>query len=205
MALKPSMNIVKQVGDLSAYGIDVDLQPSAVILVAQFNKLGMDIRSFKEPLTQAVKEVMVPSIRKNFDAGGRPKWRKLKKETVYKKAGAGGGDPEAPLIRTGLLRRRATEIGIWDINGIEGYAAIRTLRDAEYGAYHNEGVAGGEIGVIVSGTGSNAVIETRQLGGFPARPFLMFHKKDENDIERVFIKWFQKRAIMAGFKPGTGI
>lgn len=203
---KPKMNILSSImsqGKGSGIGLEYKLDPSAVILVAEFAKLGLDIRSFKEPLHRSVK-YMGPSLQANFDIGGRPeKWTALSDITIDKKYNEGANRPSAPLIRTGVLQKEVGYQKIWKIDGIEGYAAIDNLGNAPYGIYHQEGFEGGEIGVITSGKGINAKIETRQSGGLPARPFLVFQPRDEKAIEDIFIKWFQERTIAAGFRPGA--
>jgi len=200
--LNPMPRIGTMSGNLSAWGIEVDMDPSLAFLIASFNKLGLDIRSFKEPLHRSIKEVMSPSLRQNFDSGGRPKkWKKLRPATIAKKTWLGQRAPESPLIGTGRLRTVVGQIGIWQINGPEGYAAINTLKDADYGLYHQEGAEGTPIGIINKVTG---VIEEGMFGGLPERPFLLFQKKDEADIERIFIRWFQERAMKTvGFRPGA--
>lgn len=180
-------------------GITFDLDPSAVILVAQFNKLGLDIRSFKEPLHRAIK-YMGPSLQENIKVGGRPtKWPPLSDTTIDKKFRVGARRPSAPLVRSGLLEKTVGQQNIWKINGLEGYAAIDNLGSADYGIYHQEGFAAGEIGVLLGG----GKIGIQSTGGLPARPFLMFQKEDEKNIEDIFIRWFQERAVAAGFRPGA--
>jgi len=191
----------KFIGSGKDLGISIDFEPSIIILVAEFNKLGLDIRSFKEPLHRSIKYVMAPSLRKNFDVGGRPPWKPLSELTVRKKASMGFKKPADPLIATGKLRKVMGQINIWEINGIEGYAAITTLKGAEYGLVHQLGREGELIGKLVDGK-----IVEHDLGGMPARRFMAFQPEDEEAIENIFIKWFQERAMMAGFRPGlTGV
>ena len=180
-------------------GIEYSLDPSAVILVAQFNKLGLDIRSFKEPLHRSVK-YMGGSFQQNFAVSGRPnKWPELSDATIDKKFKLAAGRPSAPLIRSGLLQKTVGQQKIWKINGLEGYAAVNNLGSADYGIYHQEGFEGGEIGVLLGG----GKIGIQSTGGLPARPFLVFQKEDEKNIEDIFIRWFQERTIAAGFRPGV--
>ena len=52
-----------EIGNLNSakagsYGISISIDPAPVILVASFNKLGQDIRSFKEPLKRSVQQVV---------------------------------------------------------------------------------------------------------------------------------------------------
>lgn len=73
----------------------VTFTPTVAILAGRIDKLGMDIRSFKEPLTRSVRDVMTVSIRRNFDVGGRPTWEPLSETTLARRASAGfaGSDP----------------------------------------------------------------------------------------------------------------
>lgn len=206
----PKMNLVTGMMSQSegaGMGIEYSLDPSAVILVAEFNKLGMDIRSFKEPLQRSVK-YMGPSFVENFTVSGRPeKWAALSDVTIEEKFQKGYARPSAPLIGTGLLMKTVGQQSIWKINGIEGYAAVDNLGAADYGVFHQEGHEGESIGVIKGkDKKGKAIIEAYESGGLPARPFLVFQPRDEKAIEDIFIKWFQERSIAAGFLPGvTGI
>lgn len=111
-----------------------DIRPSVGIVAKDVDRLGLDIRSFREPLMAIVKQVMIPSIRENFVQEGRPKWTELADSTVTARKGARG-----PILsRTGTLARRASQFNIWSIG--ETSATIRRLPDdAFYGVYHQAG------------------------------------------------------------------
>lgn len=118
-----------------------DIKPSVGLVAKDIQRLGLDIRSFREPLTRAIKTVLIPSIRKNFDAGGRPAWDPLAEPTVVSR-----GYSAWPILEvTGKLRKRATQFNIWDI-GVTS-ATVRSLpSDAFYGVYHQAGASRGGSG-----------------------------------------------------------
>lgn len=115
-----------------------DIRPSVGLVAKDIERLGLDIRSFKEPMSVAVKTVIIPSIRKNFDSGGRPAWEPLAEGTIKHRGGAAW-----PILQvTGKLRKRATQFSIWDIGPTT--ATIRSLpADVFYGAFHQAGAEGG--------------------------------------------------------------
>lgn len=116
-----------------------EIRPSVGIVAKDIDRLAMDIKSFKQPLTSVVKMVMIPSIKKNFKVGGRPSWDPLAENTII----ARNYSAWPILVRTGRLQRRATEFGIWDIG--QTSATIRSLPDdVFYGAYHQAGADHGE-------------------------------------------------------------
>jgi phage gpG-like protein len=114
-----------------------DIKPSVGIVAKDVDRLAMDIRSFKEPLTRVVKRVMIPSIKKNFDAGGRPAWEPLSEGTIKQR----GYSAWPILVVKGLLKRRATQFNIWDI-GMTSATIRRLPQDVYYGNFHQ---SGGEV------------------------------------------------------------
>jgi phage gpG-like protein len=177
-----------------------DFSPSIGMLARDIDKLGLDIRSFREPLTRAIREVMVPSIRKNFDDGGRPEqWVPLSEVTIER----GGSQP---LVRSGTLRRTASQINIWDITSES--ATIRDLPErAWYGKIHQGGY-GGAVGGRRGQRNLDARLRKAMASGqkvklnaasIPARPFVLFQPEDEEAIERVFSDWLDERIARAGF------
>src|SRR6185503_20125327 len=85
----------------TASSVEVNFEPSLALLARRVDKLGADIRSFRVPLKMAIQQVVIPSIRKNFDQGGRPTWEPLSEHTIRNRKGG-----TQPLVRTGLLRRQ---------------------------------------------------------------------------------------------------
>lgn len=119
-------------------------RPSVGIVAKDVQRLGLDIRSFKEPLTRIVKQVLIPSFRKNFKEGGRPAWDPLAPNTIK----ARKYEAWPILKRTGRLQKRATQFNIWSIGATT--ATIRALpADAFYGVYHQAGSEGaGGPGIV---------------------------------------------------------
>jgi len=163
--------------------LEIDFEPEPVILAASFETFGLDIRSFREPLLRSVRQVLAPSLKKNFDVGGRPAWIPLSDITIAEKSRKGASDPSAPLIRSGKLRRKAGQINFWHIDGVAGEASIspERLGDVIYGAYHQFGTA-----------------ESADQPGFPAREWALIQTEDANDIEEIFFEWIEERALRAG-------
>lgn len=150
-----------------------DFQPSPAIIAASIDKLGMDIRSFREPLKRAIKEVMIPSFRKNFTQGGRPSWQPLSDVTVELR-----GSATPILIRSGRLMRTMEQESIWTVT--EEHAVIENLpQQVWYGMLHQSG--------------------NRRKSVTPARPFALIQPEDEEKILEVFDNWFAERAARVGW------
>jgi len=190
-----------------------DLEPSIGIAAGRIKRLGLDIRSFKEPLTTAIKTVVIPSIRKNFDEGGRPTpWEPLAEFTIKMRHYQAW-----PILRrTGALRKAATQFNIWTVSTTS--AAIRSLpQKVWYGYVHQAGYgsfslftteASKRLGPgasqkdvnneafklmdAVRGEGRAAAIH------IPARPFIMFQQEDFEKITAVFYEWMVSRAERVG-------
>jgi len=158
----------------SAVQFDIDMEPPAIVLASEFTRLGLNIQSFKDPLKQSVEEVAAPSIRENFEQGGRPTWEPPAEATLDHS----GYDGHPLLIDTGALEEAASSTDIWQVSKTE--ASILPIDSwTDYGGFHE----GGTINM-------------------PARPFLMFQPEDEDAIEEIFHKWLDVRFIAAGFTPG---
>jgi len=137
------------------------LKPSVGIVAKDIERLGLDIRSFREPLTKIVKLVMIPSIKKNFAEGGRPSWEPLAESTIIARKYSAW-----PILEvTGLLKKRATQFNIWSINLTT--ATVKALpSDVYYGAYHQSGAGGSGAGLAdqllafqPGSAGANALIQ----------------------------------------------
>lgn len=179
--------------------VGFDFRPSVGILIRDFNKMELDIRSFRVPLMRSIQQVMIPSIRKNFDVGGRPKWPKLAPYTLERreKEGARGG----PLVRSGKLKKTATQINIWTVTST--FAAIKSLpENVWYGALHQMGhgaFAGSqsEKEIKAAGEGTHTPmlgVNPRSSKAFiPQRQFISMQQEDMDDIEDVFADWLDER------------
>lgn len=186
-------------------------RPSIGLVARDVNRLGLDIRSFKEPLSRSIKQVMIPSIRQNFKAGGRPDWEALSEATIKLR-----GEAWPILDRTGRLRKGATRFNIWTIT--ETAATVKSLpQSIWYGAIHQEGIGG--FGHYVStakaqlGVGARPADITKRAFelldaakgpgqhrkvAIPARPFIMYQDEDIDAIQEVFADWLAERARKVG-------
>jgi phage gpG-like protein len=190
--------------------LDFEFVPSLSIMAKDVLKLGLDIRSFKVPLQRAVKEVMIPSIRQNFDSEGRPPWPELEAGTLMNREYAGYDD--GPILnRSGALRRVATQLNIWTIN--QQSATVRDLPESVwYGKVQQAGTDGGGAGTDTMSTTGLSLQETIDKlraqaaasgsvgkADIPPRPFIMFQDDDPDKIEAVFGKWLDERIALAGW------
>lgn len=192
-------------------------EPSIGISAGKLLAMSAGIESMKDPLTQAVKEVMTKSIAQNFATGGRPTWEPLSEATVSIR-----GSSEPVLVRSGNLARVAITEDIWTIT--DKAAIIRDLPDdVWYGKVHQAGYEGASMSALIKKHGGdisaameahtnsllNALAGTEDLTGqsrtspsIPARPFLDFQDEDEDDIERIFENWLGVEFDKA-WPPGT--
>jgi phage gpG-like protein len=168
--------------------LEIDFDPEPIILAAAFEKWGMDIRSFREPLEKSVRQVLSPSLSKNFEVGGRPTWTPLSDITIKEKARRGYGNAERPLIRTGSLSKQVGYYNLWVINGPAGEAYISPgkMEGVFYGVYHNFGMTSG---------GADEV-------GYPQREWAIIQTEDADNIEEIFFDWIEERALKAGVTIG---
>lgn len=185
-------------------GVGWKFEPSIGLVAARVDKLGLDIRSFREPLKRVIQQVMAPSFKKNFDAEGRPdSWTPLSDATLAIREREGYGD--GPILdRTGALKKTMQQLNIWSVSGTA--AAIRDLPQAVwYGKVHQAGY-GSFAGRIKQHGGDakaalialNDEIRTGGASGhmkvaIPQRQFVMIQETDYDDIEAVFTKWLQER------------
>lgn len=149
--------------------LDFSWEPNLLLMDAAFEDLGYGIKSLKVPLHDSIVKVMGPSIRKNFDVGGRPPWAPLADGTVYQKGHRGyGGRPT--LTATGTLRTKAGQLNQWNIDGMEGVAKLVPTLD--YGDFHQTG--------------------TRSM---PARIWALIQPEDEDGIQQIFEDWLDERIM----------
>jgi phage gpG-like protein len=175
-----------------------------------FDKLGLDIRSFRVPLTRAIQKVIAPSFGENFVAGGRPdSWEALSEETISRKRRLGYDD--TILVRTGLLQRTIQQLNIWSMSTTN--ATIKGLPDKiGYGVVHQDGYSsGGSFGAFKSsmqksdpGISMHEILSAVQAKGasasvgvaeIPARPFVVLQEEDYPKVDRVFADWMDERII----------
>lgn len=200
-----SKGVVSKNGLMGSMSIDFDFKPSPIIMAGKVERFRMGIRSFHEPLKRAVKEVVIPSIGKNFDAEGRPvAWAPLAEATLNTreaKGWSGGGI----LLLSGTLRKVAMQQNIWTIT--QQSATVRDLpQRAWYGKVHQLGYGSGGSapeparkaikgrGGIVKFVGGRDSEGSRGISYIPARPFILIQDQDKSKIEHIFYEWLKERA-----------
>lgn len=204
--------------------VNWSFHPSIGIVARDVDRFGLAIESQREPLTRAVKQVMQPSIARNFRESGRPAWEPLAPFTLQQKAKAGVSDVGRPLHRSGRLEKGATSFRIWTIT--DNAATVKSLPDSIwYGAVHQEGY--GSFGSFIKqaesnlgkGAGFRDVVRhafeilDEVRGGprghrkivIPQRRFIMFQEEDLDNIQEIFADWLEREARRVGrFGVGLG-
>jgi phage gpG-like protein len=183
----------------------LQFSPSIGIIARDIDRLGMDIRSFREPLTRAIKQVVIPSIQRNFTVGGRPAWEPYSPGTIEIRDRM--GSPVGSLLnKTGALQRVMGQVNLWTINN---NAAILLDIPLWYGKLHQQGY-GNTMGAAIAKAGSaskafkninDAVKQSIKTGTqiqsvdlhIPARPFVVLQEEDLPAIQRVFEAWLAER------------
>lgn len=187
-------------------GVDFQFQPSIGLIARDLDRLGVDIRSFKEPLTRAVVQVMIPSFKLNFESEGRPAWEPLAPYTVERRKGR-----EHPILfRSGKLKKVATSRAIWDISTV-GAVISKLPGSVWYGTIHQAGLGGfsqhleaarkklgpearpREVIMEAYDNYDDAGGGRRGNAAIPARPFIMFQDEDEYAVQEVFFDWLEER------------
>lgn len=152
----------------------LEFKPPLSVIKRDLDALGVDIRSFREPLKRCIQQVMIPSIRQNFDSSGRPPWAPYAASTLEFHEMLGEAMSRGLLIRSGALRGAATTLNIWSLSQEE--AKFNGLPGGVwYGNLHQTGGKSGKTGTM------------------PARPFVMFQDEDGDKIVEVFAKWLDER------------
>lgn len=183
-----------------------EFKPSIGIVAAQMDKLALELESFKEPMTTAIKTVMIPSFRKNFNEGGRPPWDPLAEYTIQLR----GYDAWPILVRTGKLKSTATSFKIWTVTKTS--ASIQTWpKNVWYGQLHQGGYgsAGGGLRATARSFGSlkSQLAAAKLAAGenpnaarvrIPQRQFILFQEEDIVKIREIFFLWLSKKADEVG-------
>lgn len=110
----------------------IEFIPPLYFVAGEILDFGGDLDHPRDALTKAVKEVVIPAFRENFEVGGRPAWEPLDAKTIEQ-----GG--RLPLMRTGNLYTNAQNISGWSISDNE--AQYNGAPGAAYGLYHQEGTS----------------------------------------------------------------
>lgn len=204
-----------------------EFKPSIGILARGIDKLGIDIRSFREPLMRSIKLVMIPSFLENFQSQGRPSWEPMAEATEMLREREGTSGPL--LNRTGRLKRVAQQQNIWTVTTES--ASIRDLpQKVWYGKVQQDGIGGmgrrvkAEIARaakagkrISAGQAAHAaqkqldkeILAGKSVGGgstvnIPARPFIAFQEEDMDGVYEVFQAWLEERLMVHTLRKGIG-
>lgn len=202
-----------------------EFKPSIGILARDIDRLGIDIRSFRDPLMRAIKTVMIPSFRQNFDSEGRPSWEPMAEATEMLRERDGVSGPL--LNRTGKLKRVVQQQNIWTVT--RESASIQDLPPRVwYGKVQQDGAGG--MGRRVKREIAKAAKQGRRLSpgqaasaaqksldrdilsgsagsgaaNIPARPFVMFQDEDIDAVYQVFQDWLDERMMAHVLRRGLG-
>ncbi len=141
------------------------------------------LTDFKEPLRQAIKEIVIPSMQTNFQVGGRPAWAPYSEMTIELHKLLKESMSSSLLVKSGALKDAMASESLWTVSSTEAYIA-GLPSSVWYGQVHQAGYAGGA-----------------NNGPIPARPFAMLQPSDEEAIANIFDKWVHTSLLEAW--PGT--
>lgn len=148
----------------------VEMIPRASVMVAGLTRFAGSLRSLRDPLEEAVDEVLRPGVETAFARQG-PGWEALKPATIRIRESEGFS--AGPILtKTGNLRSVATSKGIWEFHG-QTYASafVADLPGAEYGEYHQTGT-----------------------DHMPERPFMNISEGQMNQIKNIFERFISVNA-----------
>lgn len=115
--------------------IDIDVTPQPALIVSGFYRAANAFKDFRDPLEMSIRDVISPSINRNFEAEGIPSWAPLADVTYEKRQ-----FPSKKILQqTETLKEIATSLSPWTIEDNEAYLLATNLGDAFYGAIHESG------------------------------------------------------------------
>ena len=139
-------------------------------------------RGLRKPFERIRDEVMIPSIRTNFDVGGRPRWEPLSLAT-FQSGGFGGREAfiqsgasgiiggRVPLTKSGQLKRAATAKARFKIRNNEmTYGDWPEKR--WFGPVHN-------------------LPDLSRKAKIPNRPFTLIQEEDKVAITEIMMEWVE--------------
>ncbi len=112
--------------------IGEDFYPQVVATEKAIDNVERSFRDFREPLFRSLREVIIPSIQRNFDVEGRPSWQKLAQTTVASRKSS-----HPILNRTGDMRKAATNVSNWRVTDSD----VSLSNMPSYGQYHQTGTS----------------------------------------------------------------
>ncbi len=124
----------------------------------------------RQPLLDSAKEVLIPSIDKNFKVGGRPKrWKASSPISTYRMQKAGEGEPT--LWVTGKMKRAATRM-----------ARFKVLKNTMTYGYFPPTVWYAMV---------HDRADIAKSANIPHRPFALIQPEDVDGITRIFMRWYE--------------
>jgi phage gpG-like protein len=142
------------------------------------------VDDFRPAFDEIAKKVIAPSVRANFDQGGRPAWAKLAPSTIERKSALGLPFPHKVLVATGAMQEAATDPGTYKITKDELRAGPFGI---DYWLYHQAGTTSMPQRVIMMLQAQDRSQITRILGNY-FRQFLVFDPRQAG--ARVFRGFF---------------
>jgi phage gpG-like protein len=175
---------------------ETEFYPPLAIVASRIDVLGAMVTSFEEPLKESLTKVVLPSIKTNFSAGGRPTWQPLSEATmeIRQRFGQGGNKT---LVRSGALRAAVTSMSSWLVT--DTAASLNTFpENVWYGAIQQDGYGGMGGGQKVKGKTLSQIVASAGATGttvaaIPARPFIMLQTEDEDKIVDIFMMWLGRK------------
>jgi phage gpG-like protein len=200
---------------------DPYFQAATYVYAADIDKLGAQFKSWKEPLMKSLMDVVMPSIKMNFAAQGRPAWPPLAKSTVVSRMRKGFARGPI-LVRTGLLRKVATSRQVWKVepqfrgpgsdslnfqinyfNQRVPYGRPNQIGAERSAAYKAKRGSRGTIRTTIIGSTADPFGFSHEEATFnpfavtfhtPARPFIMLQPRDEIEIMEIFSEYLYVKA-----------
>lgn len=142
--------------------------PSPIEVASDLYDLEAAFTDFSEPITRSIQNVIIPSLKENFSAEGRPKWTPLAAYTVQKK----GFDKI--LYETGKLESAASSFNSWSITDHKG--ELSASRIPNYSMFHNTGFFNVPFNKYV-----------------PARTWALYQLEDLDEIAFEFAEWIAEK------------
>jgi phage gpG-like protein len=173
-----------------------EFHPSIGVVARGVDRLGLSIRSFREPLKRSVQQVMAPSFAQNFDQGGRPTpWEPWSDSTVEIRSNF-GVQGDKVLVRSGRLRRVVQQLNIWSIT-----PASATIKDLPHSVWYGKVQQAGMDITLKGGPNVGTIFQGVRITApeisIPARPFIMFQDEDYEKVDAVFSLWLQEKIDIA--------
>jgi phage gpG-like protein len=156
----------------------------------QLSRFAGDIRSTREPIDQAIEEVIIPRVKLNFEGqeSAGEDWADINSATYfmpYRRNHPNGN--RAPLLRVGgTMYNAVTAKERWSVTGQgdETSAVAQYPSFVPYAEPHERGFTS-----LLTG------------GWVPARPYFVINQQDQEDIETIFNNWLTEQF---GKRTATG-